>query len=235
MSSSSTYKGRSSSSSSKPQTKKVTTVTTVAKKSGGRSRGGPIKAEKLWIGMSAPQILRQPALRTFLTVLSQNESGLGQVAGFNNVSYSYELGNMNGSADYTALFDSYRILKVEATIRPFYTTGFATFNPPTIYSVIDYDDSNTLTTASAFREYANVTLSQYETVQRTFAPGANIAAYITGGAATGYTTQISPWVDVGSVTVEHHGLKIGMDGGAAAVAQGVMVNTRFLVEFRCTR
>ncbi len=191
--------------------------------------------ERLWVGFSAPNLLRQPALRTFRAVLSQNEVALGQATGFTNISFGYSYALFNGGADYLAVFDSYRILEVQATFRPTITTGISGFSAPSVYTVIDYDDSNPLTTASAFREYSNVTITQYETVQRTFAPAANFATYDTGGAATGYGTMYSPWCDAASPNVEHHGMKLGMDGGVSTSAQAIVVNHRFLVEFRCTR
>jgi len=146
---------------------------------------------------------------------------------------------MNGSADYTALFDAYRILKIEAVIRPTYTTGVAasavTFAAPTVYTVIDYDDSNPLTTASAFREYSNCTITQYESIRRSWVPAIVTPAFVSGGAATGYMNVYSPWIDITSVTVEHYGLKVGMDGGTSTVPQVLEINVDFLVEFRCTR
>ena len=104
-----------------------------------------------------------------------------------------------------------------------------------MYSVIDYDDSNPLTTSSAFREYSNCTETQYESIRRSWIPTISTVAYVSGGAATGYMNVYSPWISIGSPTVEHFGLKVGMEGGAGTIPQVVEVNTDFLVEFRCTR
>jgi len=169
------------------------------------------------------------------SVMSQNEQVVTQVTPFGEADFSFELGNMNGSADYIALFDSYRILKAEVTIRPTITTGVAGCNPPTLYTVIDYDDSNALGSAQLFREYSNCMLTQYETVVRMFTPHVNNALRVNGGGATGFGSVRSPWCDAASTTIEHFGLKLGLDGGAGSVPQNFIVNFRFMVEWRTTR
>jgi len=196
--------------------------------------------ESAWMGLTgAKQTIRQLGLRTFTTAMSQNEAALQQAAGFTHLEFSFSIGAMNGSADYLALFDSYRILKVEAIIRPTITVGTSSttvnFVAPTVYTIVDYDDVNPLTSSTLYREYANCTLTQYETVVRKFTPAVNQAAYSVGGALTSSTNVFAPWCDAASVNTEHHGLRIGMDGGTAVIPQTLNVNITFLVEWRCTR
>lgn len=193
------------------------------------------KLETVWASIAGrPPLLRMPALRTFITLMSQNPGELTQAAAFVAGQYSYFMSNFNGSADYLALFDSYRIRQVECVIRPAYNVGTANLNPPTIYSVVDYDDG-ALPTASQMREYANCELTQYETVCRHFVPAVNVPSYVGGGAATGSNSVFAPWIDAASVNVEHFGVKIGMDGSATANTQQLEINHRFIVEWRCTR
>lgn len=203
------------------------------------THGKSQRKETFWAAVStAPPLLRQPALATITVLMTQNEIAIGQLTGssFQHIEFGYSMALMNGGADYLAVFDSYRIKLVESVIRPMITVGSTGFTVPSVYSVIDYDDSNPLTTASGFREYSNCQITQYETVRRTFVPCVNIAAYDTGGAATGFTSHFAPWCDAASVNVEHHGFKVGMDGFATGtLAQTVMINHRFVVEWRCTR
>jgi hypothetical protein len=193
------------------------------------------KKEKCWLSIAGrPPLLRQPALRTFVTLMSQPDSTVTQAVGFVCTSFTYQATNFSGIADYLTLFDSYRIREVELVVRPAYTTGFSTFNPPTVYTVIDYDDNSTLT-ATQLREYSNLELSCYETVVRHFVPAVNIPTYVSGGASTGDMTVFAPWIDAATTTVEHCGVKIGIDGGTLTNSQQLDINHRFLVEFRCTR
>lgn len=183
-----------------------------------------------------PSWIRRPAGQTFTAALSMIETQLVSLAAFNFTTLGFNMGMVTGGGDYLAVFDAYRIREIEVTIRPSYTAGFASFAAPTVYTVIDLDDSNPLTTAAAFREYGNVTLSQYETVVRKWVPRINLPAYISGGANTGSIPVPAPWIDAASVAVEHHGIKIGIDGNSGTPnAQQVTINARFLIDFRTTR
>jgi hypothetical protein len=194
------------------------------------------KKERFWAAVGGkPTLLRQPAYRSFKTLLSIAETQMQSATTFTNSVFSYQLANMLGQADYVAVFDSFRILEVEVVIRPSVTTGTSSVQTPTVYTVIDYDDVSALTTAAAFREYSNLEMTQYETVVRKFVPTVQDVALNNGGSLTGYNTVFAPWIDCGTPSVDHFGFKIGMDACATNMYQNLDINTRFLVEFRCTR
>jgi hypothetical protein len=135
-----------------------------------------------------------------------------------------------------AVFDQYRIDEIEVTLRPMFTSnplGNATVTViPQLYVVVDYDDYSTPSSIAYLREYSNCTVSQYETVVRTFKPHLALAAYT--GSFNGYQNSVATWCDAAAFTIQHYGMKLGIDPGIVGqtALQSWTVSSRFKLSFR---
>lgn len=145
---------------------------------------------------------------------------------------SFTLTAFPNSAEFTSLFDQYRIKHLEVS--------FVYVNPASVlaplYSVIDYDDA---TTPGAVTD-----LLQYQTLMQT-APGQqhirrleprfDLAAY--SGVFTSFAlAQKDAWVDVASPTVQFYGIKYALPatlGGTSGTVYNIQVTG--LLQFRNPR
>jgi hypothetical protein len=132
-----------------------------------------------------------------------------------------------------AVFDQYRIREIEVWLQP------SSANPATylgtgttdFVSVIDYDDANTPSSMDQLNQYTNVMLTNtLNGHYRKFRPHTATAAY--AGTFSGFQNTVSPWIDVGSGTVQHYGIKLGV--GPTAVNSGIAITyyVRIWAEFR---
>jgi len=143
------------------------------------------------------------------------------------VSFAYDilLNDLPDPTDFTNLYDQYRILQAEIRYIPIYGPGEF---PGNIYSVIDYDDANTI---GVFESY------QYESLQvtgldqafvRTFTPKVAEIVY-NGNLTVAYGQPRGPrWIDVASPSVPHYGLKLAITtitGAPANITLGQLVVT----------
>jgi hypothetical protein len=152
-----------------------------------------------------------------------------------NLAYNFTFSVLTQASSLGAVFDQYRLAEIEVTIRPTYTTAISGMLVPLIYSVIDYDDSTTLTGgASTYEAYTNCTTTQFETVVRRWRPHASSSGLTSGGLVAGVNIE-SPWIDIANSTVEHFGLKLGMDAGNSGALAGLTINFRALVQVKNVR
>jgi hypothetical protein len=147
--------------------------------------------------------------------------------------YSFTLGALPDSTEFTALFDQYRIMQVRMEFTPLFVDTSATVPYPPIYTVIDYDDSNTITGLQA-NEYDSVMFSPTGTYfERTFNPRIAVAAY--SGAFTSFMQpKAGTWVDCASPGVIHYGLKTVLPVANAA-NQVWQVRAHLFLQFRESR
>jgi len=145
----------------------------------------------------------------------------------------FGLSALNQAGTFTALFDQYRITKVEYWISPRTTAvTTASANPGRLVSVVDYDDANALTSIAEAMEYQNALVSSgVDGHYRCFRPHAALAAYT--GAFTGYQNTASPWIDAASPSVQHYGVKVIVSPTDAVYTYDITV--RLTCEFRNAR
>jgi hypothetical protein len=147
-------------------------------------------------------------------------------------------------ATFAALFDQYRITRVDLEFRPAYTANslslsFGGATPavcPLIYVVVDYDDATTPASLAAFRQYENCQVHQYESFTISYVPHAAVCAYASG-TFTSYANVTSPWIDCSSIGVQHYGWKTGITAGLAGAIdlQYWNVSQRLTIQFRNVR
>lgn len=145
--------------------------------------------------------------------------------------------SLSSSAISAGQWDQYRLLAVRLTITPdqnaigLFTNSTTSW--PQLFCVLDYDDSSNLTTVSQAEAYNNcVVLGAGESCERLFKPRMAISAYT--GAFGGFANVGDTWIDAASTTVQHYGVKIIVNGAAAAQTQlpSWKLVTEYFFEFR---
>jgi len=167
------------------------------------------------------------------TIVSSNA---GAVLG----AFNFQLSDTDNNANFTALYDQYRIVAVSARFRPMYTAqplqNTAAVTSPVLYTVLDYDDSNAPASIAALREYQSCKETRYdENHIRNLKPRIAMAAY--AGAFTSFANVSSQWIDAASPSVQHYAIKYGVPAttGAQAVEQVWTVECDYFLEFRQVR
>jgi hypothetical protein len=127
-------------------------------------------------------------------------------SGANFGAYNFQFGNLPDYSYYQAVFDQFRVAQIEFTFLPQYNTNNSgTSSPGQFLTVIDYDDSTTLTSWGQGCSYDNAVITQATNAQRrTLNPKIAIAAYT--GSFSGYALG-AQWVDVKSTSAIWYGLK----------------------------
>jgi hypothetical protein len=115
---------------------------------------------------------------------------------------------LDQAASFEAVFDQYRFDEVEVWMYPrLSSNNSASGNPGLFASVIDYDDSNALTTFAQALDYTNcVTSSGLMGHYHRFQPHCATAAY--SGTFTSYANQEGLWIDMASPAVLFYGVKL---------------------------
>lgn len=134
-----------------------------------------------------------------------------------NPVYWFQLNEIPNYTEFTALYDQYRISKVVYKLIPRASQALPSNpNQGTLFSVIDYTDSNPLTSADQANEYASVKRTRgFKTHSRVIRPKLNVPLYETGAPLTfGYGVR-SGWVNCADPAVHHYGLKFWYENPAA--------------------
>jgi len=145
-------------------------------------------------------------------------------------SINFTVGALPEVSSFSALFDQYRITRVECWLTPIpATTGLISFQ--NWASVVDLDDSTNLGSFAAALDYDSCLVSPISMAHyRSFKPGVALSAY--AGGFGSYAHEISPWIDMASTGVNHYGIKLASNITAVAV---VDLTYRLHVEFRSNR
>jgi len=156
---------------------------------------------------------------------------------------NYQAGFLDQIGSFAALYDSYRIIKVEVTFMPMYTcTSLAngigtTLLIPLIYTVIDYDDATNLSSIAAAREYDTVQIHDDKKLfTRTFQPKVAKAVYT--GSFTGFSQgKLTDWMDMASTNIQYYGLKYAVSAQSTGSTnlQQWNLSTRMTVQFTSLR
>lgn len=131
--------------------------------------------------------------------------------------YTFKMQDINGYAELTAMFDSYRFHKIHFTLIPRLKepATIATAIRP-YFTVLDYDDGTALAAIADALEYGPQCkeIPGCKMHTRTFVPRAALAAY--GGAFTKYA-QASPktWMDCANPDIEFYGIKMAFPASTA--------------------
>jgi len=162
--------------------------------------------------------------------------------------------NINGSlvttavntnyAEYTALFDSYRIRKVEITMVYNSNSSSVSGSPslPIMSIVNDYDDTGA-TVLSSLQQYDSYRLVQFgnntnngKVIQRC-SPKIGTVVETTGGSAIASQNSNMTWIDCNNTTVLYCGVKGNYDNMnvSSATLGFITMYIKYFVEFKNTR
>jgi len=175
------------------------------------------------------------------STITESSSGLTQTAVTNTASsYLFSLADLDQAADFVSLFDQYRITAVRIMFEPI--SNAVQLLDPTVtapgilYSVIDYDDANNLTSIAQARSFANcLEASPGKSVCRTFVPRMALAAY--SGTFTSFANIAPHWIDTSNTGVQHYGVKVIVSPGLAGqtLLSKWIVKREYFIEFRNVR
>lgn len=177
--------------------------------------------------------------RVFNTIQSlNNDAFLVQTTSVVAESAFFTIGQFPSAASLLAVFDQYRILGVEVTLYPQLTMGIntATGASPSgmLYTVVDYDDANSLPNIGAALQYGNcITTGITVQQRRCFSPRVALGAY--SGTFTSFANVSGIWLDAASPQVQYYGLKIIADPGVAGQFQTYNLSIRAHIQLRATR
>lgn len=158
--------------------------------------------------------------RTHSTVVLSTVTG--SVTIDTNVPYSFTLNALPNATDLVKVYDEYRIDSVKMTFYPYINrTGVGTtVGNPIALTTLDFDDDNAFNVAD-LEQYENCKVHDSRTAfSRTVIPAFAVAAY--SGAFTSYA-QKRGWVDCGSPSVKHYGIKVSFPQEQTSVNSWVPV------------
>jgi len=131
--------------------------------------------------------------------------------------YQVTLNGLPDYAEFTALFDQYKIELIEINFKPVYNmqnvVSTATAVMPRLLTAMDYDDVTNWTSKQQAWEYETMRETNFDKeVTRRFKP--KVAKALYAGTFNGYSVEES-WIDCNSPDVQHYGLKWCVTGGSS--------------------
>lgn len=140
---------------------------------------------------------------------------------------SFTAGDIGQFGNFATVFDQYRIMSIEVWLTPIYQDIAGGNSASEMYTVIDYDDANTPSSASPLLQYTNVTsTTSYEGVYRKWRPHIPAAT----NSLSQLQNKVSTWIDVASTAVPHYGLKIAVK--SSTVTTTYNMTYRIWVQFK---
>lgn len=227
------WKLSSNSSSSSAANRRVSQ--TKSPKRRGPRRSGPLVVRKFWnvdsmnlpnlnaVRPSDNQVHRFTYTSDAGTVLTTSVTVPAQVG------INFQLTNIPNSATLIALFDQYRIARIEAWLQPQSANNGG--HSGMLFSAIDYDNDTALT-PTQLQAYSNTMVAPAATTGHYHSWVPHIASGAYSGTFAGFKNDQAPWIDVSSPTVRHYGLLI-----ASAITTDVItidLIVRYHLEFRNT-
>lgn len=142
---------------------------------------------------------------------------------------SFALNDFVNRTEYTGLFDQYRIEEFEIWIEPIVSQSTVISNLGYVSTAIDLDDSTTPTAVSQVEGKQNaITTSALDGHYHRWKPHMAIAAY--SGVFTSFASVPAGWIDSGSPSVQHYGVKFASSPTSVAIQFNAQLRAR--VAFR---
>lgn len=131
-------------------------------------------------------------------------------------STTFQLSDLQDVADFTNLYDQFRINKVVYKLIPKFTPNNVNVNANSnpggeAVSVLDYNDASTPSSISQLLQYGNVRKSKYwRGITRTFTPAVLVNGY-KSAVGNAYLSKYKQWISMGDITTPHYGVKWALD------------------------
>lgn len=193
----------------------------------GKGRKGVPSAARFFNDVGPRPGLRPPIAPTFKAVLQYAPVVItGNTLTPSYASAYFALNFAVAYTEYTGLFDQYRIDRIECWLDCRSSMGSSA--SVVMSTAIDLDDANVPTgSAQVEAKQGSLVGSSLAGRYHIWQPHMAVAAYT--GAFTGYTSEVAGWIDSGSPSVQHYGLKIAID----AMPSGAQ-NFTLLTKLHCT-
>lgn len=147
-------------------------------------------------------------------------------------SFAPSLQNIDQYSTFVALFDQYRISQIEFWLVPFASAASSSnFATGFISSVIDLDDSTSISTVQAGDYASCLTTNVDQGHYRRFIP--HVADALYSGSFSSYGNVAAPWIDTSSPSVIHYGVKVAAGATTAIMTYGY--RARAVIQFRSVR
>ena len=133
----------------------------------------------------------------------------------NFANYYGSLGQVPGVADFTGLYDQYKILAMKLTLIPrgnqsdIGTASGTVAQSVGVFSVIDYDDNTNLTSISQACQYQNMKMTRsHQLHTRYFKP--RILTSVQSNVSNLNSVNTRGWLDINDTQVNHYGIKYAL-------------------------
>lgn len=179
-------------------------------RTGGRING-LIVSERTFNNTGRPPLIKVPSNNAVFRITQCFELLAYHVSATASTSFvatNFTIGVLDQIVSLTNVFDQYRIDFIEAWITPRIDTVVpsAASNPGIFHTVIDFDDSSTLTTIGQALDYSNVMMASGVVGHyRAWKP--HVAGVVQSGSQVSVHNLTSPWLDSANTSVQHYGLK----------------------------
>lgn len=151
---------------------------------------------------------------------------------------SFTAADLPNFAILAASYDSYRFIGVTATFKTMFNVNEGINQPVSSYmgeflTVIDYDDSNPITTIGKMRTYNNcVITSTLKDQHRSFQPKLAVGLYNTSSLFNSYGNT-SMWIDSINSNVPNFGLKWAFTGSSSTTqVPCYSLELKYAIQFR---
>lgn len=143
-------------------------------------------------------------------------------------------GDLPQFATFAALYDQYRITSITLKFTPAMTqsTGPLVFPNLMMYTVLDYNDANALSTTAQATQHNTCRMHPWlKGFSRTFKP--HVVMNVTDSAAQAYVlTKPAPWISTANTNIQHLGVKMITDVNSGSGNFIWNVNYIFTIQFK---
>jgi len=154
---------------------------------------------------------------------------------------SFRLSDVADSAEFTSLFDQYRITHVEVHLVPrsnHTLTGATGTTACFVHTWLDFDNVGfTATNETDCYSYPTTEITHcHNTVIRRFKPyHCGDAGNVAGAAVVNSQTMLSTWLDVSAPTISYYGIKMALSATGVAADVIMAIYTKLHIECRNAR
>lgn len=146
---------------------------------------------------------------------------------------SFTVNEVGDFVSFSGVFDQYRIACIEVLIEPQITETISgpSADPGEYITCVDIDDANA---PSSLADLAGSTTAVQtrgtQSHYHRWVPGVAVAVY--SGAFTSFASTDSMWLDCGSPSIQHYGIKAGSSISGTTGTQSYFLQARFHVMWR---
>lgn len=161
--------------------------------------------------------------------------------GVSTKGYNFSLNQLPNSAEYSTLYDQYRILGIKVTFYPAITQSFLTATigaqaPGEFYSVIDHDTSNPPASIGAYLQYDTLRRSFFNRPHsRYFRPQCLVKAVMNSDTTATAATNLNrkSWIDMGSMDAKYFGLLVAYSVSDSTTVYAQLIRATATFYFQC--